>query len=291
MAAVKPTMPGVRPLPRKGAHRTEDASAGSSDPAGPRDYTVRAVERVCSILNLLQESIEGVSLIDVADATELPKSSAFRYLWTLEVHRYVERDPESGDFRLGLGFVGMQSRQLEVLRQRARPWLEKLRDELGETVNLGILDGHEVIYLDIVESHRAVRLAARRGDRDLVHATALGKAIAASLPEERVRHILQHSGMEARTANTITSIDDYLAELDKIRRVGHAVDDGENEVDGRCVAVRIPDTRLPAAISFSAPTTRFPLRQVKEIAEALRNAAERIASDAGQQQPPDDESS
>lgn len=245
-----------------------------------RDYTVRAVARVCSILNLLQESIDGVSLIDVAEVTELPKSSAFRYLWTLEAHRYVERDPETGDYRLGLGFVGMQSRQLEVLRQHTRPWLEKLRDDFGETLNLGVWDGGSVIYLDIVESHRAVRLAARRGDRDPIHSTALGKAIAAHQPEPRVREVLSQTGMAMRTPNTITTIDEYLAELAKVRRLGYAIDNGENELDGRCVAVPILGTKLPAAISLSAPTSRFPLQQIDAVATALQHAAESIASRA-----------
>lgn len=259
--------------------QTDMASpSDEGDDRNERDYTVRAVERVCAILNLLQESIDGVSLIDVAATTELPKSSAFRYLWTLEGHRYVERDPDAGTYRLGLGFVGMQSRQLEVLRQRARPWLERVRDQFEETVNLGILDGDEVIYLEIIESRRGVRLAAKRGDRDPIHATALGKAITATLPEQRVRDILKRSGMEPRTPHTITTVDDYINELAKVRRLGFAMDDGENEIDGRCVAVPIPDSPLPAALSFSAPSVRFPLQDVGEVVDALKDVATQITS-------------
>lgn len=243
-----------------------------------RDYTVRAVQRVCAILNLLQESVDGVPLPVLATETGLPKSSAFRYLWTLENHRYVERDPETGLFRLGLGFVGMQSRHLEVLRERARPWLEKLRDEHDESANLGLLDGDRIIYVDIVESNRGVRLAAKRGDRDPLHATALGKAIAAHLDEDRVRALLDRAGMDQRTPNTITSIDTYLDELAKVRRVGYAVDNGENELDGRCVAVPILGTRLPAAISLSAPSARFTVQDVERAAAALKNVAEHLGT-------------
>lgn len=263
--------------------RAEDTSADESAPA----YSVRAVERVCSILNLLQGAVDGVSLGDVATATDLPKSSAFRYLWTLETHRYVERDPETGTYRLGLGFVGMQSRQLEMLRQRAHPWLEKLRDDLKETANLGVLDGDAVIYLDIVESRRGVRLAARRGDRDPLHSTALGKAIAAHLPESRVRDILLRTGMPRLTPNTIDRIDDYLAELARVRRLGYAMDNGENEIDGRCLAVPIPHTRIPAALSLSAPASRFPLQDVDRFAQALAAAAESITTPGGTPEAPD----
>ncbi len=243
-----------------------------------RDYSLQSVARVCAILNLLQETVDGVTLVDVAKTTGLPKSSAFRYLWTLEAHRYVERDSDSGLYRLGLGFVGMQSRHLEMLRARAHPWLEKLRDDLGETTNLGVLDGNSVIYVDIVESRRSVRLAASRGSHDPLHSTSLGKAIAAYLDEGRVRELLTHAGMPERTPNTITTPDDYVAELGRVRRLGYAVDDGENEIDGRCVAVPILGTRLPAALSLSAPASRFPQQQLANAAKELRRIAERIAT-------------
>ncbi|MDX2973353.1 IclR family transcriptional regulator [Kribbella solani] len=241
-----------------------------------RVYAVRSIERVVSVLNLLQESIDGVTLKEVADAADLPKSSAFRYLWTLEKSRYVERDTDSGLFRIGLGFLGMQSRHTEVLRERVRPSLERLRDDLDETTNLGLLDGHHVIYLEIIESRRSVRLAASRGTHDPLHSTALGKAIAAHLPEDRVRELLSEAGMPSRTAETITSVDDYLAELAKVRRLGYAVDNRENEPDGRCVAVPILGTRLPAALSVSAPEARFSMRDVEKTARTLIEVAGQI---------------
>ncbi|WP_083162590.1 IclR family transcriptional regulator [Mycobacterium aquaticum] len=251
----------------------------ASEPVGRgRDYSVRAVERVCSILDLLQESVDGITLIDVSNATGLPKASAFRYMWTLEARRYIEREPASGRFRLGLAFASMQSRQLEVLRERSRPWLEQLRDEFGETTNLGILDGDAVIYIDVVESRRGVRLAAARGSKDSLHSTALGKAIAAHLPESRVREILQRSGMPQLTVNTLASVDAYLADLAWVRHAGYAVDNGENEVDGRCVAVPLLGSGLPAALSVSAPSARFPVQQVETVAKALQDAAANIAT-------------
>lgn len=267
------------PQTKRSSTDAYDTSEESYARAGERDYSVRAVERVCSILSLLQESVDGVSIMDIVEATELPKSSAFRYLWTLEGHRYVERDQETGLYQLGLGFVGMQSRQLEVLRERARPWLEKLRDLHGETVNLGILDGDSIIYIEIIESRRGVRLAARRGDRDPIHCTALGQAIAAHLPDNRVRDILRHTGMARRTARTITDVDTYMTELVKVRRLGYALDNGENEEDGRCVAVPMRGTRLPAAISISAPSARFPMQDVKSFARSLREVVQQIAID------------
>jgi IclR family acetate operon transcriptional repressor len=253
-----------------------DDARGDGSFTEDRDYSLRAVDRVCAILDLLQQSVDGISLNTVVEATGMPKSSAYRYLWTLEAHRYVERDEETGLCRLGLGFLGMQSRHLELLRESARPWLERLRDDFGETSNLGVLDSDRIIYVDIIESRRGVRLAASRGDRDPLHSTALGKAIAAHLAEDRVRDVLARSGMPRRCANTITSIDDYLAELDNVRSIGYAVDNLENEADGRCVAVPLLGTSIPAAISLSAPAARFPTKDVGKAAKALLDVATRI---------------
>jgi IclR family acetate operon transcriptional repressor len=233
-------------------------------------YSIRAVHRVCDILDLLQQVPEGVALPEVAEVTKLPKSSAFRYLATLEVRRYVERDALTGNYRPGSAFLPLRAHEPELLARRARPHMEQLRDKLEETVNLGILEGGRVIYLEIVESHRAMRLAARRGDRDHIHATALGKAIAAQLPPEQVSSILESEGMPRLTARTITGLEAYRAELTRVRKRGYALDNGENEVDGRCVAVPLVGSSLPAAISLGAPASRFPLNQVEEVAERLR---------------------
>jgi IclR family acetate operon transcriptional repressor len=245
-------------------------------------YSIRAVERVCDILDLLQESPDAVSMAAVAQATGLPKSSAFRYLSTLEARRYVERDPLSGDYRLGLAFMPLQAGQLDLLADRARPHLLHLCHEFGETINLGLLDGRRVRYLDILESPKAVRLAARKGDREPIHSTALGKAIAAHLPREQVLAILKEEGMPQATPKTVTTPKEYLKALSEVRQRGYAVDDGENEPDGRCVAVSIGDgSHLPAAISLSAPVLRLPMDRVPEVATALADVAMKLAGDLG----------
>jgi IclR family acetate operon transcriptional repressor len=202
----------------------------------------------------------------------------FRYLTVLESRRYVERDEETGEYGLGLAFIPLQDRQIEVLKEKARPLLERLRDLFGETINLGMLDGTRVIYADILESPKAMRLAARLGDRDHLHATALGKAIAAYLPADRVRDILSAEGMPRITPKTITDAKEYFEELEKVRRNGFALDDGENESEGRCLAVPIIGYHLPSAISLSAPRAYFPIEQVEEVSASLRDAAQELTA-------------
>lgn len=198
----------------------DDSSSGTI-------YSIRAVHRVCDILDLIQENPEAFSLTQVAEVTAFPKSSAFRYLATLEERRYVQRDPITGMYRIGPAFLPLQSQQLKVLADLTRPHLQRLRDRFGETLNLGMLDGNLVSYVEIVESRKSVRLAARPGDRDPLHCTSLGKAIASTLPVERVEAILAAEGMPRRTETTITEMPALMDELEQIRSCGYAVDDRE----------------------------------------------------------------
>ena len=239
-------------------------------------YAVRAVNRALDILEVLESSPQGVSLADLAGTVGLPKSSIFRYVNTLEARGYAERDRGNGHYRPGRAFHSSLAGELVALTARARPLLEALRNRFGETINLGVLDGRRVAYLEIVESPKAMRFAARRGDRDPIHSTALGKAIASHLSEGQVRQIIVSEGMAQLTSRTITDLGAFLAELAVIRDRGYALDNGENEEDGRCVAVSLPDGWLHAAISLSAPAQRFSLSRVETVVQALVEVAHEL---------------
>jgi IclR family acetate operon transcriptional repressor len=250
-------------------------SQASASPELARKYSNRSVERVITMLNLMQESVEGLSLAEISSTIELAKPTTFRYLWTLEAAEWVERDAD-GLYRLGVGFAGMQSRTLTHLQERARPWLERLREETGETANLGVLSGKTVVYVETAPSHRDVRMSRDQGSRDPVYCTALGKAILAQQQESRVREIFETVDLEARTTNTITSVEDYLDDLTKVRRRGYAIDDRENDIDGRCVAVPIHGANISAALSISGPASRFSMEHLDRAAALLINAANNL---------------
>lgn len=240
-------------------------------------YPLRAVDRVCDILDALANSPHGVSLSEVAEVAALPKSSTFRYLSALEARHYVERDATTSAYRLGLAFRPQHTRAVERLTELAAPALERLRDTLQETTNLGVLDGAFVVHNVVAEAPHMMRLAARVGDRGYIHSTALGKAIAATLPENRVRSILEAAGMPRFTDETITEIDAYVAELERVREQGYGLDAAENQEYGRCVAVPIDSLDFPAGISVSAPIDRFPPERTEEIVKALRKVAKTLA--------------
>lgn len=232
-------------------------------------YPIRAVERVCDVLDLVQQRPGGLTLIDVAQATNLPKSSAFRYLAALEARGYVERD-DGGNFVTGLA---LNSERLDVLTQRVRPYLEKLRDEFSETTSLGMFDHGGVYYLAMAESLRATRTVQQPGVRYPVHSSAFGKVFNAWRPDGEVRALLDREGMPRLTEFTITDPDSYLQELAKVRECGYAINDREGEPDSRCVAVPIHGLRLPVALSLSAPVSRLSLDDVPAVADALTEVA------------------
>jgi len=245
------------------------------------NYSIRSVQRVCDILDLVQASSDGLSLMDFAEATELPKSSVFRYLSTLEQRGYVDRD-DSGDYRMGISLNGDR---LDTLSRRLLPQLVAMRDRFGETVNLGLLDGSRVAYLEIVESRASIRNAPRAAEREYVHATALGKILATRLTSAQVEAILRQEGMPALTGKTIVDPAAYLAEVERTRERGYGLDDEENEIGGRCLAVLVPRTSLPVAISLSAPTSRLTVEQTasvaREMSEMIGAAAEFADNDLG----------
>lgn len=252
----------------------DEASEAAVDVA----YSIRAVQRVCDLLDLLQGDDGGTSLARAASVCGLPKSSVFRYLSTLEARHYVERD-DNGDYRIGLAMLPMQSRQLDVMTRRVRPILQRLREESGETVNLGMLDGSTVVHLDVVESRQAMRLAARVGSREALHAGAMGKILAARLDREDVKAILQAQGMPRLTPSTIVTLKDVVEHLEIVREEGFALDDAETELGGRAVAVAVEDIHLPLALSVSGPQARLELDAVPELVAQLHEAAELIAEE------------
>jgi DNA-binding IclR family transcriptional regulator len=148
---------------------------------------------------------------------------------------------------------------------------------------LGVLDGTRILYLEVIESKKAMRFSARRGDRDSLHSSALGKAIAVQLPESEVRRILEVEGMPRLTSHTITDPDAFLRVLDEVRARGFSTDIGESEEEARCVAVplRLPLPATRAAISVSSPAARFAAEDAASVAAKLKAVAEEIATAIG----------
>lgn len=242
-------------------------NAESADTSASGAYGIRAVERVCDLIELLGTTDHPIALPELAKASGMPKSSVFRYLTTLESRRFVERVGSTTGYRLGSGILALRGHRAEDLVSAIEPVLSQMRDEFGETANLGFLDGDRIAYLLIVESRRSVRLAARQGDRDHVHCTALGKVILAAMPDDAILELIGTT-YPALTAKAITDWPALRAELESVRALGYAIDDEENESGGRCVAVHIEGSE--AAVSISAPVGRLPHDRIPSVVGRMK---------------------
>jgi IclR family acetate operon transcriptional repressor len=242
-------------------------------------YAARAVERTLDILDVVAQHPGGLTAPQIGDAVSMPRSTVFRYLAVLEARHYVARF-DVARFRLGSVFLSYQQPIVNSLTATARPLLERLRDKYDETINLGILVGTRVLYADVQESPHAIRLSARPGDRDFIHSSALGKALSAQLSGDQVREIVAAEGLPRQTPNTITDLQEFMLELEKVRERGFATDMSESEEGASCVAVAIDANTSPlwAAVSFSSPSMRFREDRLDEVVNDLRAAADEIST-------------
>jgi len=179
--------------------------------------------------------------------------------------------------------LGSGSTYQSTIRRVSRPILEALWRDTGETVNLGILDRREILYLDVLESPHSFRLVSQIGMRRPVHCTALGKAILASQSTNLRDELLAKTKLEKVTPQTVIRPAEFLAGLGRIQRRGYAVDDEEVELGARCIAAPIYDSSglVVAGVSVSGPTTRMSRARISQIADAVKKAAVEISEHLG----------
>ncbi len=241
---------------------------------------VRVLHKTLDILEIIKARESGYTLADLTRAVELPKATVYRILITLERRGYLDRGPEGG-YRLARRMFDLERQDSleQVLSRAALPLMEKLAESCKETVNLGILNAGEVVVINTVESPLTVRMASKIGNRRHLHTTALGKAFLATLPEKEVARLIRMKGLAKLTANTITAQAALAAELERVRKQGYAIDNQENELDGRCIGAPIigPDGRAIGALSISAPVFRMDMSRAKELAPELKAVCARIA--------------
>lgn len=232
-------------------------------------YSIRAVERVCDLFDLLQRSPDGVTLPQAVEATQLPKSSVFRYLATLVSRRYARRDPVTGAYGPGLALLAYE---LDALRASAQPLVAALAEDLQETVHLTVLEAGRAFHLVSAESPRSVRVVVRRGDSLPLHDIAAGWVILAQMGRDDARSLLTERGAAAATV---------LEELDEVAARGWAFQAGEGDPDASAVAVPLP-LRRAAALGVVAPSSRLDAARAGQIAGRLAAGAEQLVVAAGE---------
>jgi IclR family acetate operon transcriptional repressor len=253
------------------------------DPAGAR-YGVAAVDRAVLVLEALERERNPLTLAQIARRTGLSEATALRYLSSLGRHELVERD-SLGRYRLGIALFRLGQRALGELdpRKVALPYMDRLLEQFGETVNLAMRHGDEIVLIEVLESSRSIKKGATVGERDIWHASALGKAILAHLSEPDARGVLASLGYPTYTEHTLVSYEALAASFDDVRELGYAMDDEEFEIGLRCIGAPVFDQRgKPTyALSLSAPASRVPPELVHTLGQAIAAAAAQISTGLG----------
>ncbi len=229
---------------------------------------------------------KSVGLRELAAESGFPPSTVHRLLGILTNCHFMTQDSGTNKYRLSLKFLELGAavrEDLDVVAV-ARPHMSALMTATSETVNLAFFDSAEVIYVDqVANSNSLLRIFTRVGTRVPLHCTGVGKVRLASMPDESVAEYWRSAKKERYTVNTIKDEQRLARELQKIRRLGYAVDTEEMEIGVRCVAslIRQDRARLVGAVSISGPSSRLTDDKITSLGELVRQTAGRIAADLG----------
>jgi DNA-binding IclR family transcriptional regulator len=255
--------------------------------AAPRDKTaIQVIDRMMNLLDVLASKSEPVALKDLANATGLHPSTAHRILNDMVVGRFVDRADTPGAYRLGMRLLelgNLVKARLSV-REAALEPMRELHRKTGQTVNLSVRQGDEIVYIDRSYSERSgMQVVQAIGGRAPLHLTSSGKLFLATDDARVVRSYAARTGLAGHTRNSITEVAKLERELSMVRTRGFARDNEELELGVRCIAAGVRDDsgRLVAGLSVSAPAERMQ----DEWIEDLLSTAKRISSGLGHAEP------
>jgi DNA-binding IclR family transcriptional regulator len=225
----------------------------------PPNSGIQVIDRAVALLDALARRDEAASLKLLGLETGLSPSTAFRILAALGEHGLVARDG-AGKYLLGARLLHLAARVRSRLdlREVARPEMERLRDQTGETVNLTLREGDEVVYVERVTSHRMMRVEQVIGSRAPLHVTAVGKLMLGEAGPEACRDYARRTGLRAFTGNTLSQPDRLILNIETARSLGYALDDEEAETGVGCIGVLVREAggAVVGGLSVSAPIER-----------------------------------
>jgi IclR family acetate operon transcriptional repressor len=269
------------------SHRFTTPPRRGRTPSKPGAVTaqVQSLTRGLSILEALARAEAGLSLTDIAQRVDLPPSTTHRLLSTLEKMGYVYQSEELGHWYVGLQAFTVGSGFLanRDFVGQSHVYMRRLMEQSGETANLAILDGTEAVFIAQVQCREMMRILVKLGSRVPLHASGVGKAIFAALPDEQIDAILKVKGLPRITNNTIVAPETMWAALKVIRHRGYSFDDEEHAPGTRCVAATIYDEYAEplGAISLAGPSSRLPDERIKQLGPIVAHTAEELTRRLG----------
>lgn len=255
------------------------------DGSGRFPYRIQVLDRAVTILELLWRAGVGLSLQELSAHSGVNPNTVRRIVKALAYHGLVEEEEGTGRYRLGMKLFELGSSVVARLdvRARARPYLERLVLETGETAHLCILDRGEVLYLDKHEPMRTMRIPSEVGRRNPAHCTAVGKALLAYVGEEELEELVRQRGLRAYTKRTITTLAELKRELARVREQGYAVDNEEFEEGLKCIGAPVRDYsgRVVASISIAGPAFRLTEERIPVLAQSVMEVARELSEELG----------
>jgi IclR family transcriptional regulator, KDG regulon repressor len=245
---------------------------------------LESADRVLRVIEVFHESERDLSLSDIADRLSLPKSSVHRLLATLIDHDFIERDPLTRRYRLGIRLfeIGASVLRDRGLQSIAYPVVKNLAHTTGETCHLAVLSGTEAIYIYKVDGASSIIMSSHMGGRAPCYATSIGKILLAWGGDDLFTRVVEN-GLLPSTRNTITTAARLKAELEAVRLQGYALDLEELEEGLRCAATPIRDHfgRVVAAIGIAGPSWRLSNDHLDDFVQAVMQAGDSISRNLG----------
>jgi DNA-binding IclR family transcriptional regulator len=245
----------------------------------------QALSKGISILRAISSEHPAPRFARLRQKTSLPKATLSRILKTLAAEGLVRFESRDSSYHLGLSFLRLAFQVLEELdiRDIAHAELLKLRDQTSEAVHLGILDGLEVVYIDMVESKQAVGPIGRLGSSSSLHGAASGKVIVAYLKPGELAEMLPQMKLTRFTVNTITSQKRFKSHLEEIRRQGYAVNEEEEVTGVNGVAAPIfgHSREVVASIGITIPSYRYDPSNIKFYSSSVIETARIVSGRLG----------
>ena len=250
-----------------------------------KESPATAVERALGILEAVAKGADGLTNSEISRELGIPKSTASYILHCLQRCGYLRRETEGGKYRMGLKVLDLSHGVLKGLdlRELARPVLNALVQRVHLTAHLAILENGEAVYIERTEAPGFIKMNTWVGRRMYVHSTSIGKVLVAWRPKEDVEKILGEHGMKKRTPKTITVAGKYIQELERVRTEGYGLDDEENSVGVRCIAVPVFNAmgQVEAAVSVSGTVAMVNAETLPKITDAVKDAARKISAQLG----------
>lgn len=247
-------------------------------------YVIPSVVHACEVLKLLSQNNQGITMQDINEQMDLPRTTLFRLLRTLSAEKMVDKRDRKyfcGTSLMQMGFSMIHSNRMH---QIAIPHVQRLALKTGYTAHLAVPHNGSVLIVEVYDSPNSLMVSKRPGVQAQMHCTATGKVFLAHLYYDNLALLMNEHPMEKRTKYTITDLDTLRKELERVEALGYAVDELEYNIDVRCLAVPVRDNRgiVVAALGVTAPAVTFAKSQINNVAKVTKEVARGIYVDAYQ---------